>query len=67
MSKLSLQHRVSEAVVVLGTDDVASAVAHALHMVGVPVILVRDTTCPVLQREMSFHDALERGPWCSTV
>jgi len=48
-------------VLVLGTDDIASAVGHALASVGVAVLLARDPEVPVLRRGMSFDDALERG------
>jgi len=50
----------SQPVLVLGTDDIASAVGHALFRAGIPVLLARDTKVPVLRREMSFDDALER-------
>ncbi len=48
-------------ILVLGTDDLASAVGHALARVGVPVLLVRDPDVPVLRRGMAFDDALEDG------
>jgi hypothetical protein len=48
-------------VVVLGSDDIASAVAHALFTAGWPVVLARDVAVPVLRRGMAFDDALERG------
>jgi hypothetical protein len=48
-------------VVVLGSDDVASAVAHVLFTAGWPVVVARDTAVPVLRRAMAFDDALERG------
>ena len=48
-------------VLVLGTDDIASAVGHALASDGVPVLLVRDPEMPVLRRQASFDDALELG------
>nr|WP_294546792.1 hypothetical protein [uncultured Rhodopila sp.] len=48
-------------VLVLGTDDIASAVGHALAGDGVPVLLVRDPDVPVLRRAASFDDALELG------
>lgn len=48
-------------IVVLGSDDVASAVGHALHQAGIGVVLARDPTVPVLRRTMSFDDALEYG------
>jgi hypothetical protein len=46
-------------VLVLGTDDIASAVGHALASAGVAVVLARDPMVPVLRRGMSFDDALE--------
>jgi hypothetical protein len=46
---------------VLGSDDVASAVAHALFTAGWPVVVARDCAVPVLRRAMSFDDAVERG------
>jgi len=48
-------------ILVLGTDDIASAVGHALARIGVPVLLVRDPEVPVLRRGMAFDDALEDG------
>jgi xanthine dehydrogenase accessory factor len=48
-------------VLVLGTDDIASAAGHALASAGVPVLLVRDPEVPVLRRAASFDDALELG------
>lgn len=48
-------------VIVLGSDDVASAVAHALFSAGWPVVVARDAAVPVLRRGMAFDDALERG------
>lgn len=48
-------------VVVLGSDDVGSAVAHTLFTAGWPVLLARDAGVPVLRRAMAFDDALERG------
>jgi xanthine dehydrogenase accessory factor len=48
-------------VLVLGTDDVASAVGHALADAGIAALLVRDPDVPVLRRGMSFDDALEHG------
>ena len=46
------------AAVVLGTNEVASAVAVYLHRGGHAVVLVHDPLSPVLQRGMAFHDAL---------
>src|SRR5690349_10711793 len=48
-------------VLVLGTDDVASAVGHALARAGLAALLVRDSEVPVLRRGMSFDDAVEHG------
>src|SRR5690349_7567920 len=48
-------------VLVLGTDDVESAVGHALASAGIAVLLVRDSDVPVLRRGMSFDDAVEHG------
>jgi len=48
-------------VLVLGTDDIASAVGRALAIAGVPVLLVRDPEVPVLRRAASYDDALEDG------
>jgi len=44
--------------VVLGTNEVASAVAVYLHKAGYAVILAHDPLPPVLRRGMAFHDAL---------
>ncbi len=46
------------AAVVLGTNEVASAVAVYLHRGGHAVVLVHDPLSPVLRRGMAFHDAL---------
>ena len=48
-------------IVVLGTNDVASAVAHALFIAGWSVVMARDSRIPVLRRCMAFDDALEDG------
>ena len=48
--------------VVLGTNDVASAVAHALFLAGYGVVMSRDPGQPVLRRTMAFDDALIGGP-----
>ncbi len=48
-------------IVVLGTDDVASAVAQVLFVAGWPVVMARDNRIPVLRRGMAFDDALEFG------
>jgi hypothetical protein len=46
---------------VLGTGDIASAMARTLFLAGWSVVLLRDTAVPVLRRGMSFDDALEDG------
>ncbi len=44
--------------VVLGTDEIASAVAVHLHRAGYSVVLSHDPLSPVIRRKMAFHDAL---------
>ncbi|CAL79127.1 conserved hypothetical protein [Bradyrhizobium sp. ORS 278] len=44
--------------VVLGTNDVASAIAVHLHREGFCVVLSHDPNPPVMRRKMAFHDAL---------
>lgn len=44
--------------VILGTNEVASAVAVYLHRVGYCVVLSHDSNPPVMRRKMAFHDAL---------
>ena len=44
--------------VVLGTDEIASAVAVYLHRAGYSVVLSHDPLPPVIRRKMAFHDAL---------
>lgn len=46
---------------ILGTGDIASAVAHALFRAGHGVVMLRDAATPVLRRGMAFDDALEDG------
>lgn len=47
--------------VVLGTNDVASAVGRALFLNGHGVVLSRDPLQPVLRRTMAYDDALLAG------
>lgn len=47
--------------VVLGTNDVASAVGCALFAAGYGVVLSRDPAQPVLRRRMALDDAIEAG------
>lgn len=43
---------------VLGTNEIASAVAVHLHRAGWSVVMCHDAYPPVIRRAMSFHDAL---------
>lgn len=44
--------------VILGTNEIASAVAVHLHRAGYCVVLSHDPNPPVMRRKMAFHDAL---------
>jgi hypothetical protein len=44
--------------VILGTNEIASAVAVQLHRHGYNVVLSHDPHPPVIRRKMAFHDAL---------
>jgi hypothetical protein len=44
--------------VILGTNEIASAVAVRLHRAGFRVALSHDPLPPVIRRKMAFHDAL---------
>ena len=44
--------------VILGTNEIASAVAVRLHRAGFGVVLSHDPLPPVIRRKMAFHDAL---------
>jgi xanthine dehydrogenase accessory factor len=46
---------------VLGTNEIASAVGIALHRDGYGVLLSHDPEIPVIRRGMAFHDALFSG------
>jgi xanthine dehydrogenase accessory factor len=48
--------------VVLGTNEIASAVAVHLHRAGWDVVLSHDPHPPVIRRMMAFHDALFGDP-----
>lgn len=54
MSKLGK----SRCAVILGTNEIASAVAVQLHRRGYGVVLSHDPHPPVIRRRMAFHDAL---------
>ncbi|WP_315704683.1 MULTISPECIES: xanthine dehydrogenase [unclassified Bradyrhizobium] len=44
--------------VILGTNEIASAIAVHLHRAGYCVVLSHDPNPPVMRRKMAFHDAL---------
>ena len=44
--------------VILGTNEIASAVAVRLHRKGFRIVLSHDPLPPVIRRKMAFHDAL---------
>jgi len=44
--------------VILGTNEIASAVGVHLHRAGYCVVLSHDPNPPVMRRKMAFHDAL---------
>jgi hypothetical protein len=46
---------------VLGTGDIASAIARTLFKAGWGAVMLRDAAVPVLRRGMAFDDALEDG------
>lgn len=48
-------------VLLLGTGDIASAIARELFKAGWGVVMLRDAAVPVLRRGMAFDDALEDG------
>jgi xanthine dehydrogenase accessory factor len=50
--------------VVLGTGDIASAIGLALFGSGLGVVMLRDSSVPVLRRGMAFDDTLECGSGC---
>ena len=51
-------HRSIKFAVILGTNEIASAVAVQLHRDGFRVVLSHDVLPPVIRRKMAFHDAL---------
>lgn len=52
----------SRVAVVMGTNEIASAVAVYLHRDGWRVVLSHDPHPPVIRRRMAFHDALFGDP-----
>lgn len=61
-SLVDARRRAAPAAVVLGTGEIASAVAVHLHRAGWSVVLSHDPHPPVLRRAMAFHDALWGDP-----
>lgn len=47
--------------IVLGLNEIASAIAVGLHNTGYAIIMAHDPTCPVMRRSMSFYDVLYEG------
>lgn len=54
--------RTSPFAVILGTNEIASAVAVAVHQNGYFTVLSHDPFPPVIRRKMAFHDALFDDP-----
>ncbi len=54
----SMQHQLRRFALVLGTNEIASAVSVYLQRDGWAVLLSHDPYPPVLRRKMAFHDAL---------
>ncbi|MEE3623999.1 hypothetical protein UCD39_08345 [Nitrospirillum sp. BR 11752] len=48
--------------IILGTNEIASAVAVRLHHQGYGVVMSHDPLPPVIRRKMAFHDALFDDP-----
>lgn len=53
-----IDHRAARLAVILGTNEIASAVAVHLHRAAYCVVLSHDPNPPVMRRKMAFHDAL---------
>lgn len=63
-------HSVGRFAVVLGTNEIASAVGVYLQRDGWSVVLAHDPHPPVIRRKMAFHDVMfgdpaevDGGPW----
>jgi xanthine dehydrogenase accessory factor len=54
----AFQHKATPFAIILGTNEVASAVAVQLCRTGWSTVLIHDPLLPVVRRAMSFHDAL---------
>lgn len=53
-----MRHERSATALILGTNEIASAVALALHKNGFACLLSHDPFPPVIRRGMAFHDSL---------
>jgi hypothetical protein len=63
MARSAYSHdRGSPFAVVLGTNEIASAIAVALQSKRISVVLSHDPFPPVIRRKMAFHDALYDDP-----
>lgn len=51
--------------IILGTNEIASAIAVHLHRAGWACILSNDPFPPVIRRRMAFHDVLFGDPPCA--
>lgn len=58
---IRIRHDDAPVALVLGTGDIASAIARALFTAGWGAVMLRDAAVPVLRRGMAFDDALEDG------
>jgi xanthine dehydrogenase accessory factor len=57
-----MDHVRNRLAIVLGSNEVASAVAVHLHRAGLGVVMSNDPFPPVIRRRMAFHDALYGDP-----
>lgn len=55
------QHHERPVALILGTGDIASAIAADLFLSQWAVVMLRDEAMPVMRRGMAFDDALEEG------
>jgi len=57
-----MDHTARRLAIVLGTNEIASAVAVHLHRDGYGVVMSHDPFPPVIRRKMAFHDVLYGDP-----
>lgn len=57
-----MDHVTHRLAIVLGSSEIASAVAVHLHRAGFGVVMSHDPFPPVIRRRMAFHDALYGDP-----